>query len=330
MKKLYLLGSSCCIAVGIHAQTIFTAQASVPLYIAPSTVFYADGLALQPTAGFTIANNSLEKNNTLANYTVNQYAARVYKFTHNTSAYSGYISMFYDDAELSGIAESMLEINLHDNTQWWSLGTSDADDAANYVTSNAVNARELNELAIANILIPLPVQWGTVQAFRTRQHTIISWQTKQEQQVKSFTVERSMDGITWHVVVANIPAKNSTLGGLYKATDLQYQPAQVYYRIKQTDLNGQHNFSNIVTVDAVDVQQVKMVLFPNPVTDGFKITNTGTDAVKTVTLYSSTGTLLRSWPQAALYSLSGQKPGIYLLAVTTEQKQTHYFKITKH
>lgn len=330
MRKLYLLGSCCCIAVGLHAQTIFTAQASTPLYIAPSTVFYADGLALHPTTGFTITNNSLERSTNLVNYTVNQYAGRIYKFANNTSAYSGYLSIFYEDAELSGMAESMLEINLHDNTQWWALGASDADDTENYVTSSAITARELNELTIANMLLPLPVQWGTIQAFRTRQHIIVSWQTRLEQQVKSFTVERSMDGITWHTVAANIPAKNSAQGGLYKATDLQYQPTQVYYRIKQTDLNGQHSFSNIVTVDAIDVQQVRMVLFPNPVTDGFRITPTDTDAVKTVTLYSSAGTPLKSWTQASSYSLSGQKPGIYLLAVTTEQNQTHYFKITKH
>jgi hypothetical protein len=330
MRKLYLLGSSCCFAVCLHAQTIFTAQAATPLYISPSTIFYAGGLALQPTTGFTITNNSLEKATTLVNYTVSQYAARVYKFTHNTGLYSGLIGMRYEDAELSGMAESMLEINLHDNAQWWNVGTSAFDITENYVISNAVSGIALNELTIANMLMPLPLQWGAVKAFRAQQTITVSWQTKQEQQVKNFTVERSRDGISWQTIGNAIPAKNSAQGGLYKITDLQYQPLQVYYRIKQTDFNGEHSFSNIVTVEAVDTEQGRMLLFPNPVTESFKLTLTNNDVVTSATLYNSTGIQIKSWTSAPVYSINGQKPGTYLLVVTTRQNRTHHFKIIKH
>lgn len=317
-------------AVCLHAQTIFTAQASTPLHISPGTVFYADGLALTPSAGFTITNNSLDKTTTLANYTVSQYASRVYKFTNNTSLFSGQVSMFYDDAELSGMSESMLEINLHDDTQWWSLGTSAFDATDNYVISNAVSAKALNELTIANILIPLPVQWGTIQAFRAQQYIIVSWQTKQEQQIRSFTVERSRDGMVWQTVAANIPAKNNAQGSLYKITDQQYQPRQVYYRIKQTDFNGQLSYSNAVTVDAADGYQESLVLFPNPVTENFKLNMAGTDVVKNVQLYNNSGMLVKSWSNAPVYNVSELASGTYLVIATSVQNKTYQFKITKY
>ncbi len=331
MRKLYLLGSSCCFAVCLHAQTIFTAQGATPLYISPATVFYADGLGFQPTAGFTITNNSLDKNTTLVNYTVNPYVARVYKFANTTAVYNGYLGIFYQDTELIGIAESMFEINVHDNTQWHALSTFAFDANANFVISNPVSNTALNELTIANMLLALPVKWGNVQAFRTQQHITVNWQTKQEQQVKGFTVERSLDGLVWQTVVANIPAKNTEQGGLYKITDPKHLPMQVYYRIKQTDFSGHHSFSNVVMVEAADIQAERMIVYPNPVTESFKLTGINGNTVKTVSLYNIQGVLLKTWTTGAnLYNIADQKPGTYLISVTANNNRVQHFKITKY
>ncbi len=331
MRKLYLLGSSCCFAFCLHAQTIFTAQGATQLYISPATIFYADGLGFQPTAGFTITNNSLDKNTTLVNYTVNPHIARVYKFSNTTAVYSGYLGIFYQDSELTGIAESMFEINVHNNISWQAISTLSFDATANFVISNAVTNTALNELTIANMLLALPVKWGNVQAFRTQQHITVNWQTKQEQQVKSFTVERSLDGLVWQTVAANIPAKNNEQGGLYKITDQKHLPMQVYYRIKQTDFNGQHSFSNVVTVEATDIQAERMIVYPNPVAESFKLTAINGNTVKTVRLYNTLGVLIKSWAAGTdLYNIADQKPGTYLITVTANNNQVQHFKITKH
>lgn len=330
MRKLYLLGSSCCFAVCLHAQTVFTAQGTTPLYISPGTVFYADGLAFQPAAGFTITNNHVEKNTTLAHYTANPHVSRVYKFNNTTAPYNGYLGIFYQDTELNGIAESLFEINVHNSSQWQALSTLAFDAGANFVISNIVNLTGLNELTIANRLQALPLKWGNIQAFRTQQSITVSWQTKQEVNIKSFTVERSHDGISWQAVTTNIPAKNSAQGGLYKSVDQQHQPMQVYYRIKQTDFNGQHSFSNVVTVEALDIQNSKMLVYPNPVTESFKLKTISPETVKTVSLYNSAGVLLKSWKGLPVYNIAEQKTGTYLIMVTTTDEQVHSFKITKH
>ena len=89
-------------------------MASTDITILAGTLFNVENLTLSPSADFTISNNSLNKFTTVTHPTSNPYISRVYQFFNNTNPYSGSVQINYTDgAELNGIAESALTLNIH-------------------------------------------------------------------------------------------------------------------------------------------------------------------------------------------------------------------------
>jgi hypothetical protein len=111
---------------------------------------------------------------------------------------------------------------------------------------------------------PLPIELLDFNAIMNNGKVDISWITASELNNNYFTIEKSKDGIVFDSVLYVKGAGNSNIELSYNEVD--YKPYQgiSYYRLKQTDYNGQKKYSNTVAVNYYFGED-GISIFPNPV-----------------------------------------------------------------
>lgn len=110
---------------------------------------------------------------------------------------------------------------------------------------------------------PLPVELTKFTATAVNNTEVhLDWSTSLEINNNYFTIERSLDGERFEEVTKVNGAGNSTQAINYKAIDTRPYSGLSYYRLKQTDFDGQFTYSNIVAVTLGS--QTSFKLYPNP------------------------------------------------------------------
>lgn len=328
MKKFYLLLAAIShISIGF-AQNIITVVPGTSVTLSSGTSFSMGGLSVTPSTGFTLDGITLSRSTTVAHATSNTHASRVYQFSGNTDPFTGTIRFYYQDAELNGLSEPSLRVNIHDGSSWQAVNSNSNDVVNNYVETIALSNQVMNELTLADLLFPLPVKWGLVTAYRESRSIKIEWGTLQEENVSHFTVEKSTDAAHWTAITPTVPAHNTLSAQKYNLTDNEYSPLRWFYRIKQTDIDGRHSYSKIVVVEPDGNSH--MVVYPNPFTHVFYISNINPASVKQIRLYNSMGMLVKTW--AVLqpsYDIQTMSPGIYQLQVLFTDGHNEFSQINK-
>ena len=291
----YFLG--CCCLMLLHnsgfGQSGFYISSGTSFYISPNNEVAIDQLGLKPSIAFTVnGTNNVSRSTSIVHPANNSYISRVFQFGSTTNSFSGDITIFYEDAELNGIPENALTLNVYNGTRWMPIPANvTRDGVANWVTTAAISNLGLNELTLAHMLVPLPVQWGTVTALRQADGVEINWMTYNEVNTASFQVERSLDGAQWQSVGHLVRAANTPGDHFYKLTDASVSAAKTFYRIKQVDLNGKYSYSKVVSVGALSTA-VQVSLYPNPVINMLHIQTEQLPLVE-VRLYKVHGSLIK-------------------------------------
>lgn len=118
---------------------------------------------------------------------------------------------------------------------------------------------------------PLPVDLVFFKALYTGNGTVsCSWGTASEVNNDYFTVERSEDAATFEEVGRVAGAGSSAALRHYTFLDQEAYPGISYYRLKQTDYDGQFTYSQLVAVSN-NRGPAELTIFPNPATDYFKL-----------------------------------------------------------
>jgi hypothetical protein len=101
----------------------------------------------------------------------------------------------------------------------------------------------------------------------------IAWATAQEINNSFYTIERSQNGTSFETVGFKEGAGNSNAIIDYTFTDQQPLNGISYYRLKQTDFNGQFEYSEVSRVYVDLNEKVGHKVIPNPVNRGevFKV-----------------------------------------------------------
>lgn len=139
----------------------------------------------------------------------------------------------------------------------------------NYITFRWVTNGSANNIgwaaSINCIGTPLPIELLHFDAVPENEKVDVEWITATETNNDYFTVERSIDGLTFEPVGVVDGAGNSVNIRNYTFIDHAPYPGTSYYRLKQTDFNGGFTYSNIraVNLPGMDIVQV----FPNPAAD---------------------------------------------------------------
>ena len=91
----------------------------------------------------------------------------------------------------------------------------------------------------------LPVDLSRFNVYLKRDKVFLDWTTSSEQNSKSFTVERSLDGSSFDPLVTVAAAGNSTSPRNYSAIDESPLKGTSFYRLKQNDIDGKMKISDI-------------------------------------------------------------------------------------
>ncbi len=97
----------------------------------------------------------------------------------------------------------------------------------------------------------LPIELISFKGEPYNDYNLLKWITASETNNDYFTIERSFDAIDFQVVGRVDGAGNSTSNLSYSLTDMKPYAGVTYYRLKQTDYNGDFTISDMITVSRI-------------------------------------------------------------------------------
>ena len=98
----------------------------------------------------------------------------------------------------------------------------------------------------------------------------LSWKTATEINNDFYTIEKSIDAKNFEVIARVNGAGNSNNINSYYFKDKHFLTGQVYYRLKQTDFNGNYEYFDIKAVDCGASSTIS--IYPNPARGEFTVT----------------------------------------------------------
>ncbi|GJM29013.1 MAG: hypothetical protein DHS20C17_16480 [Cyclobacteriaceae bacterium] len=194
---------------------------------------------------------------TPGNYSVNPTADYTFSYEESDHTTSG-----------NTITESNLQAERYDSSvnDWDQLSlTGTIDTGNNTLVANGVNTTGV--WTLVDITSPLPVELISFEVALVDNEVVLKWSTASEKDNDFFTVERSSDGQEFDGIFTVEGAGTSEETLSYHEVDPEPLRGRSFYRLKQTDFDGQFEYSEIRSVENLASFR-EIVVFPNPVVNG--------------------------------------------------------------
>ncbi len=182
--------------------------------------------------------------------------------------------------------------------------------------------------------ITLPVKFSGFNVVKKDNGANLNWQVENETALTDrYEVEKSLNGIDFKSITTIAPKNNARSANAYTFTDADllsiHSSAVVYYRIKQTDKDGQFIYTEIKSV-RLDSKGFSASIFPNPVRSKASLSIDLTEnSPVTITLNDANGKVLKNIQVQGLkginkkeVDLSNLSSGNYLLRIQTGTETT--------
>ena len=145
----------------------------------------------------------------------------------------------------------------------------------------------------------------------------LSWTTAAEKGNLGFEIEKNTEGGTFEKIGFVKSKGDAATPTNYTFSDNNFTKT-AYYRLKQTDLNGQTTFSKIVTIEN-DTKNDVISVFPNPILRGSLLNielanNTVSENIK-VEIYNLNGQLMQQQRGVAPLQTEAWKSGVYIVKI---------------
>ena len=161
----------------------------------------------------------------------------------NSATTPRYLQVTYSgDAACNGTNAPVKHYTASGN--WPVLAGTAAD--GNFVTWQDTTALYFNN-GCTSIIVPITLLNFT--AFNTGNSNWVKWQTSQEINTATFTLERSYDGIHFSTIGSQTAAGYSTGDKYYSYLDNNIIFATTYYRLITTDKDGKSSYSKIIKIN---------------------------------------------------------------------------------
>jgi len=196
-----------------------------------------------------------------ANYTVKPISSIVFSYRESEWNSTG--------GSTNVITESLLQAQSNDGTMWSPQSIGNVNVNTNTVTVSGISAYN-RHWTIVGSSNPLPMTLLSFDAVLNKKEEVeLEWATATEINNDYFTVEKSKDGETFEPLAVVDGAGNSTNVLNYQSKDRHPFEGVTYYRLRQTDFDGNYTYSEIKTVNLKKVSMETFQVFPNPATDHF-------------------------------------------------------------
>jgi hypothetical protein len=217
-----------------------TVYARLGLYdISGNGIFTAEYFNSEPTENISNNDGSFATISSIEYWTVDRVDEN----------YSAKVKLFYEDSARSKIYDPTDLVVAHYNgSQWVNEGNtanSGSAEMSGWVTSGTVSSfSPFTFGALTYSSNPLPVELTNFSITVVDKHIVIAWETETESNSNNFTVERSTDSKNIEFV-GTIPAAGYSLSPVkYTLTDNNPIIGTSYYRLVETDNNGDKYYYN--------------------------------------------------------------------------------------
>lgn len=156
-----------------------------------------------------------------------------------TGAESGLVGQFTFDEGIAGADNTGMTLAL-DNTANNNHGT-----LRNFALLATNPGSDFVTHTLNDIPVALPITLTAFTAVRHANEAMLQWETAQEENSNFFAVERSSDGNNFTTIGSVAAAGNSSAPRNYSFTDLSPEKSNDFYRLRQTDLDGNFTYSPI-------------------------------------------------------------------------------------
>jgi|GEM_PF-2023827 len=137
------------------------------------------------------------------------------------------------------------------------------------------------------ILLPVDLVHFSANVLSHR-NVKLEWETFSEINNDFFTVQRSTNGMEWEDITFVNGTGHSSQTVNYESFDKLAYYGLSYYRLKQTDFDGQVSFSMIRSVYVKKQSQITMSIYPNPASNLVYIKGIKID-ISSIAIYNSFG-----------------------------------------
>ncbi|TVQ14253.1 MAG: T9SS C-terminal target domain-containing protein [Bacteroidetes bacterium] len=178
----------------------------------------------------------------------------------------------------------------------------------------AKNVTSFSQWTASDASTPMPIVLLSFDGKAVEDAVALSWVTAAELNNDFFTIERSRDGVQFNSIGTKTGAGTTSQINHYKYMDHEPLDGLAYYRLKQTDFNGDFEYSKTISVyTRTDITE-DIRLFPNPNNGHFRILTGGHKNIN-FQIYDMLGKMVYSKSaepgQVTFVDLSGLQKGIY-------------------
>ena len=172
---------------------------------------------------------------------------------------------------------------------------------------------------IVNGNVALPVEFIEFDSKILKNNTFLNFSTASETNNSHFNIERSADARNFETIGEIKGAGNSNREISYTFTDEKPLPGINYYRIKQTDFDGQYSYSEIRSVRHKGLSNVSVT--PRTTEGRLDIITELEDY--TITIYNAAGQEVKRMVEMSLdqsISIETLHPGVYFVKINSRSE----------
>ncbi len=152
------------------------------------------------------------------------------------------------------------------------------------------NSTAYMTIALFNTILPVELLDFTAEVVGDR--VFLAWQTLSEINHDYFSIERSVDTRNWEEIQKLRKQENTDKPSHYSLYDEAPLKGISYYRLKQTDFDGQYTYSNIRSIYFQSLSESQILIYANPTEDEFKIKGMDLEGEALIQIYSTSGQLM--------------------------------------
>jgi len=211
----------------------------------------------------------------------------------------------------SGSATNYVVLLIHKNNDFSYVNSNDAYVyGTSYSSDIAFN--KAKDFITENSGL-LPIELTSCTALQTAEEIEIAWTTNSEVNNDYFTVEYSIDGVSFKTLETVAGSGTTSEVNEYAiTTESSRFNGVVYFRLKQTDYNGEYSYSDVITL-AVESSN-ELYVYPNPATEFVSVSGT----YKTAIVQDMFGKKVACATNGEQIFVGNLSVGTYYIVVATE------------
>ena len=295
----------------------FTCSTNAAAYLKDNTDFLTAGINCPITSSTSVANISAPIQLRWQN---DWYVDKI-----DFSANGGTVAIYFDFSDYNigaspGAASNYSLLNRPNTASNFTVVPSAVANVSGdrvYFTIDAANIVDNSYFTIGSTnppASPLPIELLSFSGTCNENVSTLKWLTATETNNDYFTIERSLDGINYELIGVLDGAGNSLQTLNYSFLDTKPVEGTSYYRLKQTDFNGDFKYSKIITVNCTN-KQLEVSIYPNPTSDELKIELAGNKETVNFEIINSIGVVVYkgSLNEKTSIQTSSFNSGIYII-----------------